>query len=188
MKSAACRLALVLLTACSLLACDQDGGPSGPTDTSTDTTAPDVTDETPTPDATPDAEPEVVDDPVPETTETYSVSGTVGRDYATCPPLYGGIGTLCLHMLTDCTDISTEVASATVPSADMSWPTNTIDFTITDVPSGSLQLLAYHDDDESGCNGTLTSGDFYSGDMCVAVTVDGADVTGVNITFNNKSP
>ncbi len=182
MNSEALRFALVLLTAGALIACDQDGGstPDGTTDTLTE----------PAVDVVEDAEPEVVDepadDPVPETSETYSVSGTVGRDYATCPPIYGGIGTLCVHILGTCGDMTSEVASTTVPNADMSWPTNTVNFTVPDVPDGSWQLFTYHDDDESGCNGTLTTGDFYSGDMCVAVTVDGADVTGVAVTFNNK--
>jgi len=184
MKSEACRWTLAIVTAVFLIACDQDSGT--PTDAATDTpTEPAV-------DVTSDAEPDVADDPVdepvPDSTETYSVSGTVGRETATCPPLYGGIGTLCVHILATCGDMSSEVASTTVPSADMSWPYNTIDFTVTDVPGGSHQIFAYLDDDDSGCDGTLTSGDFFLGDMCVPVTVDGADVTGVTITFNNKQP
>ncbi len=183
MMSEACRFALVLLTAGALIACDQDGGTTDLTDTSTDTTVPD---------ATPDAEPEVVDepvdDPVPETTETYSVSGTVARDYATCPPLGDAYGTLCLSFRTSCTDAGTEVLAAEVPSVALSMPSTTANWSVPEVPAGSYQLYAYLDDDMSGCDGTLTSGDFFSGDGCVAVSVVQSDVTGVIVYFNNKQP
>jgi hypothetical protein len=181
MKSEACRWALAIATAAFLIACDQDGGTT--TDASVDTPT------EPAADAEPDAVDDPVDEPVPDSSETYSVSGTVAREASsTCPPLSDGVGPLCVHILGTCGDMSSEVASLTIPSADMSWPTNTVEFTVTDVPDGSHQIFAYHDDDASGCDGTLTSGDFFLGDMCVPVTVDGADVTGISITFNNKQP
>lgn len=180
----------VLALALASAACDQDGGHVSdtpydtPVDTPVDTTADtpaDVPVDTPV-----DTPADTAPDPEPDSTGSYSISGTVGREIATCPPVHGGVGTLCVHVLTTCPDVGTEVASTTVASADMSWPYNTVDFTVTGVADGTYQVFAYLDDDESGCTGTLTSGDFYLGDMCVEVTVSGADVTGVTITFNNK--
>ncbi len=163
----------------TMAACDQE---SGTEDTTTDTAT------EPTEDATPDVEPEVADDPVVDTSETYSVSGTVSRDYATCPPLGDGSGPLCLSFRTSCTDAGSEVVAATVPSVALSMPSTPATWSASDIPDGSYQLYAYLDDDASGCDGTLTSGDFFSGDGCVAVEVAGADVTGVTIFFNNKQP
>ncbi|MBW2262398.1 MAG: hypothetical protein JRG91_10535 [Deltaproteobacteria bacterium] len=170
---------MLLACGCMMAACDQD---NGTTDGTTDTIA------EPTADVTPDAEPEVVDEPVPDTTETYSVSGSTSRDVSTCPPLAGGVGTLCLSFRTSCTDAGTEVVAASVPSFDLAMFSTPADWTAADIPNGSYQLYAYLDDDESGCDGTLTSGDMFSGDGCVAVEVAGADVTGVTILFNNKQP
>lgn len=184
MNSAAYRWALVLFITCSLIACDQDGGPSGPTDTSTDTTAPDTTEDTTTPDTTPDTETDTEPDTTPA---TANVSGTVVRPYSTCPPVADGVGTLCLSFRTDCTDPTSEEHGASIPSVNLGYPETPASWSTPDVPEGSWQLDAYLDDDESGCGGTLTSGDFYSGDGCVAVSVTGGtDVTGVTINLTNK--
>lgn len=183
MKTAAFRLALVMLTGCALLACDQDGSgtPDGTTDPGTDPTV-DAVD-----DVEPDAVEDPVEDPVPDTSESYSVSGTAARDYATCPPLGDASGTLCLSFRTSCTDEGSEVVAAEIPSISLYMPGSTAPWSVTDVPAGSYQLYAFLDDDTSGC-AALTSGDFFSGDMCVAVEVVDADVTGVTVYFNNKQP
>ena len=171
---------LVLMACgCMMAACDQS---SGTTDGTTDT----ITE--PTVDVIADAEPEVVDEPVPDTTESYSVSGSASRDVATCPPLGDASGTLCLSFRTSCTDAGSEVVAAAVPSVALTMPGTVGNWTATDIPAGSYQLYAYLDDDESGCDGTLTSGDMFSGDGCVAVDVVDADVTGVTLFFNNKQP
>jgi hypothetical protein len=175
----------LLLAGClvALGACDQ-GGDVSETDTSTTTDTVSDTSSDVTPDTTPDTEPDTETEP----TCTASVSGTVSRLVETCPPLFGGIGPLCVHVLATCTDPSSEVASVIVPDANMSYPTNTVDYTVTGVPPGTWQVYAYHDDDESGCDFTLTTGDFFSGDGCISVTVDGSctDVTDADIVFNNK--
>jgi hypothetical protein len=117
---------------------------------------------------------------------TASVSGEVDRTISTCPPMKGGIGTLCVELRTKCTGASTKVASATVANADMSFPTNKIPFKIEKVPDGTLYLYGLLDDDESGCS-TLTTGDIYYVAGCVAVTVTGGkDVTGVTLTLDAK--
>jgi hypothetical protein len=121
------------------------------------------------------------------TLATASVSGQATRTLSTCPPMKGGKGTLCLEFRTKCDDASTKVAGGTVADADMSWPTNEIQFKIDRVPDGALQLYGFLDDDESGCTGGLTTGDIYYVAGCVAVTVSGGqDVTGVTLTFDGK--
>ncbi len=69
----------------------------------------------------------------------------------------------------------------------MSYPTNTVPFTITDVPDGTYQLYGLLDDDMTGCD-DVTTGDFYSS-TCLSVTVAGCtDVTGLVLTFTSKCP
>ncbi len=173
------RVLVMLACGCMTAACDQENGTA---DSTTDTTS------DPAADVTADVEPEVADEPVPDTTETYNVSGTVSRDYATCPPLGDGSGPLCLSFRTSCTDVGSEVVAVTTASVALSMPSTPASWSAPDIPNGSYQLYAYLDDDMSGCDGTLTSGDFFSGDGCVAVEVAGADVTGVVLYFNNKQP
>jgi len=117
------------------------------------------------------------------------VSGTAGRETSTCPPYQDGMGTLCMFLLQTCADLGTEVASGEVASADMSFPTNTVDFDISDVPDGTFQLFGFLDDDDSGCAGGETTGDFFVSGDCVEVVVSGQqDVSGVSITFDAKCP
>ena len=143
----------------------------------------------PTPDPTPDPTEDPTPDPVPDSTETYTVSGTVGRTVATCPPATDGLGTICLSIRTTCDDPGTEVASAEVADADMSYPTLTTLFEILLVPNGILKLFGFMDDDNGGCAEGIESGDFHIGASgCVDVTVDGADVTGLSVVFNGKEP
>ena len=140
----------------------------------------------PTPDPTPDPTEDPTPDPVSDSTETYTVSGTVGRTIGTCPPVDDGIGTVCLSIRTTCDDPGTEVASAELPAVDMSYPTLTSIFEILNVPNGILKLFGFMDDDNGGCAEGIEIGDFHLGASgCIDVTVDGADVTGLMLTFNS---
>jgi hypothetical protein len=176
------------MLACTLVACDQEGSTTPPTDTSTDTSVPDTAGDTTTPDTTEDTAVDTAVDTAPDTTPgTANVSGTVVRPYATCPPVAGGMGPLCLSFRTTCTDAASEGHGASVPNVNLMMPETPTTWETPDVPAGSWQLYAYLDDDDSGCDGTLTTGDFYSGDGCVAVDVTaGTDVTGVAINLTNK--
>ncbi len=117
------------------------------------------------------------------------VSGIAGREYSTCPPAGNGVGDLCMFLLQDCLDVESAVASTVVLDADMSWPTNTIDFAIEGVADGSWQLFGFLDDDGAGCDAGPTSGDFFVSGNCVeVVVVDQQDVTDVAIVFDSKCP
>jgi hypothetical protein len=114
-----------------------------------------------------------------------TVSGSAGRTVATCPPVHAGMGVLCLSVRATCNDANSEGASAEVPNANLSFPTNTVDFQIQNVPDGDWQLYSFMDDDESGCDGPLTRGDFSLAAGCVPVSVTNQqDVTNVSITFD----
>ena len=117
-----------------------------------------------------------------------TVSGTAERTLATCPPIHGGIGTLCLSLRTTCDDANSEVAGAEVPNGNMSFPGNQVNFQIQNVPDGTFQLYGFLDDDESGCDGALTTGDFSLAAGCIQVTVTNQqDVTGVSLVFDVKN-
>jgi len=116
-----------------------------------------------------------------------SVIGAASREFQTCPPAGDGVGDLCVYLLATCEDLPSEVASVVVPDADLSWPDNRVDFTITGVADGLWQGWGFLDDDGSGCDGGPTSGDFFLSGGCVEVEVAGQqDVTGVQIVFNDK--
>jgi hypothetical protein len=180
MKSMTMSWVLALLACgCMLVACDQD---SGTEDSTTDTVS------EPTVDTVEEPADEPADEPVADTSESYSVSGTVGRTFDTCPPVGDASGTLCLSFRTDCADAGTEVVAAEVASIDIFSPGSTVSWsTEAVVPNGSYQLHAFLDDDGSGC-AAPTTGDMICGDGCVAVEVAGADVTGVTISFTTKQP
>jgi len=117
------------------------------------------------------------------------VSGEAGREFSTCPPNQDGKGTLCFFLLETCYDLSSAVSTMALEDADMSWPTNTVAFELSEVPDGTWQLWGFLDDDSSGCDGDITYGDFYLEDGCLEVTVtDQADVTGIEVTFDSKCP
>jgi hypothetical protein len=170
---------MILLAVCLLpftatqVACgDDDSGSDGDSDSDSDSDSDTDSDSDSDSDAEGDAQ----------------VSGSASRDYSTCPPYQDGIGDLCVFLLDDCEDIDSDVASATVTNADMSFPTNTVAFTIEGVPDGTFQLYGFLDDDASGCAGGATTGDFWM-NGCLEVTVaDQQDVTGANIQFASKCP
>ena len=115
------------------------------------------------------------------------ISGMANREFSTCPPSGDGIGTLCVSLQGTCDDFGTEVASAEVTGADMSWPTNEVPYELTGIPDGTWQLYAWLDDDEAGCAGGAGSGDFIVLGLCMEVEVTGQqDVTGLAVTFNTK--
>ena len=116
-------------------------------------------------------------------------SSDAGREFSTCPPNQDGMGALCMFLLADCEDLGSAVSSQTIADADMSWPTNVVDWEMTGVPDGTWQLWGFLDDDSSGCEGDVTYGDFYLAGGCIEVTVTNQeDVTGVNVMFDSKCP
>jgi hypothetical protein len=119
-----------------------------------------------------------------------AVSGSVDREISTCPPNQDGLGDLCMFLLADCADSTNDaVATGHVANADMSFPTNAVDFTIEGLADGTYQLTGFLDDDSSGCDGAVTYGDFYMDGVCVEVEIVGQqDVTGVTMTFTSKCP
>ncbi|MFH1438224.1 MAG: hypothetical protein ABIJ56_21125 [Pseudomonadota bacterium] len=181
-----------LAAACDDNASDEDADAT--TDPVEDQEVTDVTpDPTPdvTPDPTPDAEPDTEPDVEPDSAETYTVSGEVSRTITTCPPATDGLGTLCLSLRGTVGDPDSEVAGVIIEDVDMSTYTNVVPFTILDVPDGTWQLIGFMDDDEGGCDEGIESGDFLAGlppsPDWVEVVVDGADVTGLGLVFNNKA-
>lgn len=117
-----------------------------------------------------------------------AVSGTVGRDVSTCPPGQDGIGNLCLFLLEDCDDFGSDGASANIAGVDMSVFTNTVPFEITEVPDGNWYLYGFLDDDGSGCDGDVTSGDFWEEDCIEVIVEDQTNVTGIEFIFWSKCP
>jgi hypothetical protein len=174
---------MILLPALGPAACgDDDAGTDSDADSDTDADSDSDTDA--------DSDSDTDSDSDSDTPAEASVSGTAGRDISTCPPWQDGIGDLCVFLLDECGDVDTEVVSVTVADADMSWPTNTVPFTIEGVPDGTFQVYGFLDDDGTGCAGGATEGDFWvDSDSCAEVTVTGQeDVTGVALTFASKCP
>lgn len=127
------------------------------------------------------------DDDDDVTPGTAMVSGVVDREINTCPPVNGGSGTLCMFLLSDCSDLGTAVAAGTVANADMGLPNYVVYWEVGEVPDGTWQLYGFLDDDDSGCEGDITAGDFYLASGCLEVTVAGQeDVEDVHVTFDGK--
>jgi len=125
------------------------------------------------------------DDFVPGDAEIY---GTVTRDVSTCPPLYDGIGTLCVSAMSVCEDFDTEISANMIGTADMSSFETVVPFYLGGLPDGTWQLLAFLDDDQSGCILGVDRGDFALQQRCIEVEiVDQQDIEGLEIVFDDKS-
>ena len=123
----------------------------------------------------------------------YSVSGSVTRT-ATLPKDGDGVGTLVVGALAEC-DLAAPVifGAAIVPNADLSGDGASVDFVVEALPSGTVFLAAFLDDDGNldPKNPLPDEGDPVLADVagdgiltCVEVAIDDDDVTGVEIDLN----
>ena len=120
----------------------------------------------------------------------FSVSGVVTRSV---DPANGndGVGTLYFAVVDSCGTSFDLVAAETLEDADTSAP---VPYTVTDVPDGTWFMVVYLDDDGDAelPNPAPDSGDLVvsSGASigCAEVTVDGADVDGIDLNLNFVLP
>lgn len=126
-------------------------------------------------------------------TAAYAVSGSVTRT-AMLPKDGDGVGTLVVGALATC-DLAapTILGAAIVPNADLSADGASVDFVVEPLPSGTVFLAAFLDDDGNldPKNPLPDEGDPVLADVagdgiltCVEVEVDDADVDGVQIDLN----
>ena len=122
-----------------------------------------------------------------------TVSGAVTRSVMPGP---GGdaIGTLYVALADACSFTPAIVAAASLP-ADLTDPDAAAPYTIEDVPDGDWFLIAFLDDDGDATpampgpgSGDFVVSDGLGGIGCVAVTVAGDHVDGVDTELNFVLP
>ena len=124
---------------------------------------------------------------------TFTISGEVTR--VTSALLVGdGIGDLHVVAFPTCDTESEVVGQAVVMDADLSAVDTPVAFTMSDVPSGTVHLVAFQDDDDSGANDGPNSGDPVAldetdgGVLCTEVTGTTDPVEGITIEINAVVP
>jgi len=125
--------------------------------------------------------------------QVFTVSGTVVR-IAPVPPDNDGKGTLYVGALETCDQTMFKLLGATaIPNADVSDCDAALPYSITGLPSGTVHLVAFLDDDG---NAQPTAPLPDAGDLvyaasvtdgvlnCIEVSIVGEDVNDVTITLN----
>jgi len=120
----------------------------------------------------------------------FSVSGVVTRSV---DPASGndGVGALYFAVVDSCGTSFDLVAAETIEDADTSAP---VPYSVSDVPDGTWFMVVYLDDDGDAelPNPAPDSGDLVvsSGASigCAELTVDGADVEGIDLNLNFVLP
>lgn len=125
----------------------------------------------------------------------YSISGTFRRS-VTAMIGFGndGIGDAYIGALVACEQDAEDAGGTVVENADLSSTENTVEFTIEGLEDGTYYIAGFFDDNQNADpnDPAPDMGDFATtqglGIGCVEVTVDGADVTDVEVVFNFTVP
>jgi hypothetical protein len=125
--------------------------------------------------------------------QSFTVSGAVSRS-ADIAPGNDGVGVLYVAAFDKC-DLATAVllGASVTADADFSAPDAMLPFSIAGLAGGTIQFASFFDDNENATPPAARpdSGDLVFADnvrdgklTCLAVAIDGADVSDVPITLN----